>query len=72
MALDQAAASQASSGFVGLGVGHKLTLDGDDPTVPDAEVHEFVGCSIGDAHIADDEIHLPVGHRGPPTGFRSH
>src|SRR5215468_1390692 len=64
MALDQAGASEPSSGVICLGVGHELTFDCDDAATPDAEVHELVGCSIRDAYVPDDEIHLPAGHKG--------
>jgi hypothetical protein len=60
VALDEAGASETSSTAIGFSVGRQLAFDCDDATVSDAEVSELVRHSIGEAHVANNEIHLLV------------
>ena len=55
--LDQAGTGEASAGVVDRALGGKPALDRDDAAFLDADIQRTLGRTIGQARIADDQIH---------------
>ena len=55
--LDQSGTGEVSAGVVNLGLGGEPALDGDDAALLNADIQRSVGEAIGQARVADDEVH---------------
>jgi hypothetical protein len=67
--LDQAGAGEPALRIVDLRLGRQSAFDGDDAALADADIQGSIGGAVGQARVADNEIHhLPLGRDARAAG----